>query len=124
MQHMTGVSTGDRMGLVRSAKVHPSSSSSSIYRIPNTEQIAYRLVRHPAYVVIATHYRLTTYSRRTTYYLLTTYSPPTYDSAKVHAFSANQLVMAYPPDPSLGHLSFSHDHVTLILSGSARLLLL
>ena len=61
MQHMTGVSIGDRMGLVR--------------------------------------------------------------SAKVHAFSANQLVMAYPPDPALGHLSFSHDHVTLVLSGSARLLL-
>ena len=29
-------------------------------------------------------------------------------SAQVHAFSANQLMMAYPPDPSLGHLSYSH----------------
>ena len=44
-------------------------------------------------------------------------------SAQVHAFSANQLMMAYPPDASLGHLSYSHEHVAVILSGSARLLL-
>lgn len=44
-------------------------------------------------------------------------------SAAVHSFGARQLVMAYPPEASLGHLSFSHDQVALVISGSARLLL-
>ena len=44
-------------------------------------------------------------------------------SAEVHSFTSNQLVMAYPPAPGLGHLSFSADDVYLVLSGSARLLI-
>lgn len=44
-------------------------------------------------------------------------------SAELHHFGPSSLVMAYPPDPMLGHLSFSNDHVVLIVSGAASLLL-
>ena len=44
-------------------------------------------------------------------------------SAELHHFGPSSLVLAYPPDPLLGHLSFSNDHVALIVSGAASLLL-